>query len=208
MKVAIYVRVSTDKQEVENQLLQLRKYCEKEQYTVYHEYVDIISGRETSRPAFDKLFKDARKNKFNLVLFWDLSRFSRAGISFTIQKLKELDNFGINWHSYQEAYFTSLGQFKDMVLAIMSEIAKIEREKISERTKAGLERAKLIGNYPGRPKLNRKIYSKYCDVPKCRCLTRFDAMFCKKHKALEKKLQENGGTSNEQDMGMQSQKAI
>lgn len=197
-KVALYVRVSTDKQEVDNQLLQLRKYCEKQEYTIIQEYIDVISGRELSRPGFDKMFLDARKNRFNLVLFWDLSRFSRAGISFTIQKLKELDNFGVDWHSYQEGYFSSLGQFKDMVLAIMSEIAKIERDKISERTKAGLERAALIGNFPGRKKLDRKIYSKFCDVPQCRRLTRFDHLFCKKHKSLEKTLQQNGGTPNEE----------
>jgi len=148
MKVAIYVRVSTTKQEVENQLLQLREYSQKCGYEIFKEYVDVISGKENSRPDYDLMFSDAHKRLFNIVLFWDLSRFSRAGTLFTLQKLKELENLGIEWESYQEPYFKSIGQFKDVLLSIMSTLAKIEREKISERTKAGLERSKkrdLIG---------------------------------------------------------------
>lgn len=142
MKVAIYIRVSTEKQEVNNQLIQLREYCNKCNYEIFNEYVDVISGKEISRPAYDKMFNDAHKRLFNLVLFWDLSRFSRAGTLFTLQKLRELENLGIDWESYQEQYFKSVGQFKDVVLSIISTIAKIEREKISERTKAGLQASK------------------------------------------------------------------
>ena len=137
MKIVIYVRVSTTKQEEQNQLTQLREYCSKCNYEIYKEYVDVISGKETSRPAYDLMFQEAHKRLFDLVLFWDLSRFSRAGTLFTLQKLKELENLGIDWESYQEPYFKSVGQFKDVVLSIISTIAKIEREKISERTKAG-----------------------------------------------------------------------
>jgi|TARA_R100000501_G_scaffold2761_1_gene6536 DNA invertase Pin-like site-specific DNA recombinase len=148
MKVGIYVRVSTSKQEVKNQLIQLREYCNKNNYNIFNEYVDVISGKETSRPAYDRMFADAHKRLFDLVLFWDISRFSRAGTLYTLQKLKELENLGIDWESYNEPYFKSVGQFKDVVLSIISTVAKIEREKISERTKAGLEASKkkhLIG---------------------------------------------------------------
>lgn len=148
IKACIYVRVSTTKQEVENQLIQLREYCKKCNYEIFKEYVDIISGKETSRPSFDLMFKEAHKRLFDLVLFWDLSRFSRAGTLFTLQKLKELENLGIDWESYQEPYFKSVGQFKDVVISLLSSVAKMEREKISERTKAGLQRTKnkhLIG---------------------------------------------------------------
>lgn len=156
--VALYVRVSTGKQEVNNQLKQLREYCKKQNYEIYKEYVDVISGKEISRPSYDKMFLDAHKRLFDLVLFWDLSRFSRAGTLFTLQKLKELENLGIDWESYQEPYFKSVGQFKDVVLSIISTVAKIEREKISERTKAGLEASKnrhLVGKR-GKDKRPRK----------------------------------------------------
>lgn len=149
-RTGIYVRVSTGKQEVENQLLQLTQYAEKSNYTIVERYVDIISGKEKSRPAYDRMFIDAHKRHFDLVLFWDLSRFSRSGTLFTLQKLKELENLGIEWESYQEQYFRSAGQFKDVVLSIIATIARIEREKISERTKAGLERARRQGAQIGK----------------------------------------------------------
>lgn len=145
MKCAIYVRVSTNKQDVENQLIQLRAYCEKCNMTVWKEYSDIISGKETSRPAYDSLFQDAHKRLFDMVLFWDLSRFSRAGTLHTLQKLHELDLLGIAWKSYQEQYLDSAGAFKDVVVSIMATLAKIERVRISERTKAGLANRKKFG---------------------------------------------------------------
>lgn len=165
MKVAIYVRVSTGKQELDNQLIQLREYSKKCNYEIFNEYSDIISGKEDSRPAYDKMFLDAHKRLFDLVLFWDLSRFSRSGTLFTLQKLKELENLGIDWESYQEPYFKSIGQFKDVVLSVIATVAKIEREKISERTKAGLQRTPkkhLIGkrgkdNKPRRVRSDRGI---------------------------------------------------
>ena len=192
MKTAIYVRVSTDKQEVDNQLLQLRDYANKQNFTIVKEYSEVVSGAKTNRPQFDLMFKDAHKKSFELVLFWDLSRFSRSGTLFTLQKLQELDNLKIKWHSFQESYFSSLGQFKDVVIGIMATLAKIEREKISERTKAGLARARLNGRFAGRPKKDPKIYTKYCDVPKCRVKVRFDDNFCKGHKALGKLYEKNG----------------
>jgi len=148
---ALYVRVSTGKQEADNQLLQLRAYCQKSGHEIACEYVDVISGKENSRPAYDLMFKEAHKRLFDAVVFWDLSRFSRAGTLFTLQKLKELENLGIQWESYQEPYFKSAGQFKDVVLSIIATVAKIEREKISERTKAGLQRIKASGRQLGRP---------------------------------------------------------
>lgn len=159
MRVVIYVRVSTTKQEADNQLIQLRDYCNRMDHNIIHEYVDIISGKETSRPQYDEMFRHAHKRLFDMVLFWDISRFSRAGTLHTLQKLKELENLGIKWHSYQDAYLSSVGEFKDVVISIMSTLAKIERDKISERTKAGLARSPkkhLIGKR-GKDKKPRKF---------------------------------------------------
>lgn len=153
MDTALYVRVSTDKQEVDNQLKDLRDFCNKKNWNIIQEYIDFnVSGKLDKRPQFDLMFQDAHKLKFNTILFWDLSRFSRSGTLFTLQKLKELENLNISWHSYQEPYFSSVGEFKDVVLSIMSTLAKIERDKISERTKAGLKRLKREGRVLGRPK--------------------------------------------------------
>jgi len=153
---AIYVRVSTDKQELENQKSELLEYAERRGYKVYKVYGDIVSGKETSRPSYDEMFRDAHKYLFNMVLFWDLSRFSRAGTLYTLQKLKELENLGIDWESLNEPYFRSAGQFKDVVLSIVSTVAKIERQKISERTKAGLATARARGSAIGKRGKDKK----------------------------------------------------
>ncbi|MDD5688524.1 MAG: recombinase family protein [Elusimicrobia bacterium] len=157
---AIYVRVSTVGQELNNQIRDLTAYSLKNKWRIYNTYSDVVTGKETredKRPGFNKLFKDAHKNLFDVVLFWDLSRFSRAGTLYTLQKLQELKNIGIDWVSYQESYFSSLGQFSDVVISIMSTLAKIEREKISERTKSGMRRAIAEGKKIGRPRYSDKI---------------------------------------------------
>lgn len=138
MKVAIYARVSTDKQELKNQLFQLREYCKKSDWKIYKEYTDIVSGASDNRPSWNVLFEDAHKKKFDVVLFWDLSRFSRSGTLYTLQKLQELENLNINYVSYCEPYINTIGQFREIIISILSTIAKIERQQISERTKLGL----------------------------------------------------------------------
>ena len=164
MKIAIYVRVSTDKQESENQLIELREYCKSSDYQIFNEYVDIISGKEDKRPNWDQLFLDAHRKKFDIVLFWDLSRFSRSGTLYTLQKLRELENLGIGYISYREPYLNTVGQFKDVVISILSTVAKIEREQISDRTKAGLKRAKLNGVILGRSSIPQDIVTRVKDL--------------------------------------------
>lgn len=149
---AVYVRVSTNKQDADNQLLQLGPYCEKQGYTIYQVYQDILSGAEDRRPAFNQMFKDAHQHKFEVVVFWALDRFSRSGIYFTMQKLQELHGLGIGWDSYQEQYFRTIGPFGEAVMGIMATLAKIERERLSERTKAGMARKMATGWRPGRKK--------------------------------------------------------
>jgi DNA invertase Pin-like site-specific DNA recombinase len=102
------------------------------------------------------MFSDAHKKLFDIVIFWDLSRFSRAGTLHTLQRLHELDLLGVAWKSYQEQYLDSAGAFKDVVISIMSTLAKIEREKISERTKAGMK-GKLNVGKRGKDKKQRKL---------------------------------------------------
>jgi len=172
-KCAIYVRVSTEKQEAENQLIDLRRYAKQRGWSIFKEYVDIISGKERSRPAFDQLFQDAHKLLFDVVLFWDLSRFSRAGMKHTIDKLAELENNGISWVSFNEPYVSTENELaRNVVLAVLSSIAKAEREKISDRTKAGIERARKQGKIIGRPTKKTKyrkkrtieLYKKYGSI--------------------------------------------
>src|SRR5205823_5085040 len=122
MRVALYGRVSKDdgKMEVENQLGELREFCKRSAWTVEHEYIDRASGKTSERPQFKRMFDDAAKRKFDLVLFWALDRFSREGVLETLNQLQRLSSYGVNWRSYQEGYFDSCGPFKDVVVSLMA----------------------------------------------------------------------------------------
>lgn len=152
--VAIYARVSTrDRQEVANQLRELRAYCRKQRWRIVGEYVDRDSGGRADRPQFRRLFADAHQRKFDLVLFWALDRFSREGVLRTLTYLNDLESAGVGFKSYAEQYIDSSGLFKEAILAILATLAKQERIRLSERVKAGLDRARAEGKRLGRPKL-------------------------------------------------------
>jgi len=153
--VAIYSRVSTrDKgQDVENQLRQLREFCAKQDWKIVHEYVDHASGKRSDREAFMEMFAAASRREFDVVLFWSLDRFSREGVFETLQHLQRLTSYGVNYRSFTEQYLDSCGMFRDAVISILATIAKQERVRLSERTIAGLERAKAQGRVGGRPRV-------------------------------------------------------
>jgi len=152
--VAIYARVSTrDKQETENQLRELRAYSKKQGWRIVGEYVDHESGGKADRPQFRRLFDDAHQRKFDMVLFWALDRFSREGVLRTLTYLNDLELSGVEFKSYAERYIDSSGLFKEAILAILATLAKQERIRLSERVKAGLDRARSEGRRLGRPKL-------------------------------------------------------
>jgi len=153
--IAIYARVSTltRGQDVENQLAQLREFAAKMGWTIVHEYIDHVSGGKSDRKAFQQLFTDAAQRRFDLVLFWSLDRFSREGTLQTLQYLQRLTSYGCGWRSFTESYLDSLGPFADVVISLLSTIAKQERIRIRERVAAGLARAAAKGRFPGRPQV-------------------------------------------------------
>ena len=151
MRIGIYARVSTDKQETANQVDQLREFAGKQGWQIVFEFVDVVSGSgKLKRPQFEKMMQAASRREFDLLLFWKLDRFSREGVRKTLQYLTQLDSWGVSWRSFQEPWFDSCGPFKDAVISIMATLASQERIGISERTKAGLARAVKAGSVLGR----------------------------------------------------------
>jgi DNA invertase Pin-like site-specific DNA recombinase len=169
VKIAMYARVSTDKQDTENQLLQLREFAAKQDWQIVAEYCDYESGSKADRVEFQRMFADASKRRFDLVLFWALDRLSREGVYATLQHLNRLESYGVGFRSFTESYFDSCGVFKDAVIAIMATLAKQERVKRAERTKAGLAIARAKGKTLGRPKT---IQATRADVARLRSVGR------------------------------------
>ena len=169
MKAAIYARVSTDKQENQNQLELLREFAQKQHWAVVHEFVDTVSGSgKQNRPAFEQMMLWASQRKFDVLLFWKLDRFSREGVRQTLQHLTRLDHYGVGWRSYTEQFLDSTGIFKDAILSILATLAQQERIAISERTKAGLIRARKAGKRLGRPEGSVSVVLKLADIERMR----------------------------------------
>ncbi|HEY4049066.1 MAG TPA: recombinase family protein [Acidobacteriaceae bacterium] len=89
----------------------------------------------------------------SILLFWSLDRLSREGTVETLNHLQRLTSYGVNYRSFTEQYLDSTGIFKEAVIGILAAVAKQERVRLSERTIAGLERAKAQGRVGGRPKV-------------------------------------------------------
>src|SRR5580658_1158608 len=154
MRTAIYARVSTKdgRQDTENQLRQLRDFAVTQGWTVVHEYVDRASGKRGDREQFQKMFVAASRREFDCLLFWSLDRLSREGTVETLNHLQRITGYGVNYRSFTEQYLDSTGMFKEAVIGILAAVAKQERVRLSERTIAGLQRARAQGRVGGRPK--------------------------------------------------------
>ena len=162
MRVAIYARVSTDDkgQDPENQIRELRAWCAHAGHTIAREYVEAGSGRKggDKRKQLAALFEDAAKRKFDLVVFWALDRFSREGMAQTIVHLQRLTSYGVTFHSYTEPHLGTDNELvRNVLLALLASLAKVEAQKISDRTKAGMARAKEKGIKVGRPRLGVEL---------------------------------------------------
>jgi len=156
-RVALYARVSTNKQDAENQLYQLRQFSPSPPRV---EYVDVDSGARRDRPEFTRMMEDARRRRFDHLLFWSLDRLSREGAARTLEILTALSSFGAELRSYTEQFLDSVGIFKEAVISILAVVAKQERVRLSERTRAGLEKARKEGKTLGRPR--RVVDARVC----------------------------------------------
>ena len=151
-KIAIYARVSTDKQSTENQLLELRDLCNKLGYTIVQEYTDNgISGAKSrdGRPALDLLLKDATRRKFDMVMCWSIDRLGRS-LQNLVEILNELQALKIDLYFQQQGMDTSTPSGR-MIFSVFGAIGEFERNLIRERVIAGQQRAKANGVKLGRP---------------------------------------------------------
>jgi len=150
MTTAVYARVSTHDQNVENQLIELRAYAGRRGWSVV-EYADRgISGAKDSRPALDALMRDAKLRKFDALLVWRLDRLGRS-LRHLIVTLEELHHLGIAFVSLGEGIDTSTPAGR-LQLHILGAMAEFERARIAERVRLGLSRAKAQGKRLGRPR--------------------------------------------------------
>ncbi len=157
-RAAIYIRVSTDGQTVDNQRLELEQAAEQAGWEIVGVYDDDgISGANSRehREAFDRLCKDATRRKFDVVMSWSVDRLGRS-LQDLIGFLGELHAVGVDLYLHQQGLDTTTPAGKAM-FQMMGVFAEFERAMIQERVKAGLKRAKAQGKTLGRPKVTGEV---------------------------------------------------
>jgi DNA invertase Pin-like site-specific DNA recombinase len=160
-KVAIYARVSTDKQTTENQLTELRAVANRMGYEIVQEYVENgISGAKSrsDRPYLDAMLKDAVRGRFDMVLCWSIDRLGRS-LQNLVEILNELQSLKVDLYFLQQGMDTSAPSGR-MMFSIFGALAEYERNLIRERVIAGQKRAVANGVKMGRPsKMNDGLRS-------------------------------------------------
>lgn len=173
MKVAIYVRVSTTEQNLDNQKIPLVEYCERMGWD-YEIFEEKESTRKT-RPIQWDLYNRLLRKEFDGLVIYSFSRWARSTKEL-VEHMERLVEKDIKIYSYTEAIDinTSMGR---AMLTIISAFAQLERDIIRERTIAGLARAKAQGKKLGRPRVKRNytkpgfIKHKRSKCSKCKLLT-------------------------------------
>ena len=153
-RVAIYTRVSTDGQSVENQRRELLAVAERRGWEVVEQHSDHgISGAKgrDKRPAFDRMLKAATRREFDMVVAWSVDRLGRS-LQHLVAFLGEVHGAGVGLYLHQQALDTSTPAGKAM-FQMCGVFAEFERAIIVERVNAGLKRAKAAGTVLGRPKI-------------------------------------------------------
>ena len=154
-RAAIYVRVSTDKQTIENQLRELRQIAERRGWQVVEEYHDAgISGAKGSedRPGLDKMLQDAQRRRFDVVMAWAIDRIGRSLIDL-LGTIQTLEACSVDLYLDQQAIDTTTPTGR-LMFQITGAFAEFERSMIRQRVNAGLKRAVAAGKQLGRPRID------------------------------------------------------
>jgi DNA invertase Pin-like site-specific DNA recombinase len=151
-RAALYARVSTPDQHVENQFLDLRKLAVQRGFEVVREYRDQgISGSKARRPGLDAMMADARRGEFSVLTVAAFDRIARSTKNF-LEIVDELHELGIEFISAREAIDTT-GPMGRMFITLIGSIAELEKSILVERIRAGMRRARMEGQRLGRAPL-------------------------------------------------------
>jgi DNA invertase Pin-like site-specific DNA recombinase len=151
MKVAIYLRVSTDRQKTDSQAVELREYCARRGWTSVCEFSDTASGAKCSREGLDKLMREVRRGRIDVIVAYKLDRLGRS-LAHLAQLIGEMASHRTALVIPAQGIDTSASNpASQLQLNILMAVAEFEREIIRERVNSGLRAAKARGAILGRP---------------------------------------------------------
>lgn len=133
-------------------LPELRAWAERRHFEVVHAYtVQESAWKGAHQKALTQVYQDARAGRFQILLVWALDRLSREGVAATLEIVSRLGRSGVRVLSLQESWTEVEGPMQELLLSIVAWVARMESNRRSERTKAGLARAVAEGKRLGRP---------------------------------------------------------
>ena len=151
-RCAIYIRVSDPSQHAENQLPALRSWVSQRGYEVAEVYTETETAwRTRHQKELSRLVTDAYRGRFEILVVWALDRLSREVALAILQLVSRLNRYGVKVLSYQESWTEAPGELAELLYALTGWVARMESQRRSERTKAGLARAVAQGKKLGRP---------------------------------------------------------
>lgn len=150
MKVGIYVRVSTQQQTTDNQLLDLYEVCERNDWTVVEEYNETVSGTkgQSDRDELNRMMIDASRKKFDKLVVWSVDRVGRS-MKHLVGVLSQLQDLDIDIYSYKQGIDTSTTMGSSF-FHMVGIFAELENNLRFERQKIGIKRAMAQGVKFGR----------------------------------------------------------
>ncbi len=152
MKAVIYARVSTEDQSTDNQIPALEALAKQRGWDIVGVFQEEASAwRNGHQKELALLFEYARKGHCQILLVWSLDRLTREGPLKILQYYKKLSDYGVDVVSLQDSWTEMPSEVKPLLLAVMGWVAELESKRRSERTKAGMVRAKEKGIHIGRP---------------------------------------------------------
>ena len=171
VRVAIYIRVSTQGQNLDGQENELKQYAKIRGWEISRTYRDKISGTTSSRPALDELMADARKGLFHCVAVWKFDRFGRS-LRNLLTALEEFKRLKIDFVSATEGIDTTTPG-GELAFQIFGAMAQWERSLLSDRVKSGLSEALRKGKTLGRPAIKTLTLSEVKQVRADRATGKF-----------------------------------
>ncbi|MBU1067085.1 recombinase family protein [Patescibacteria group bacterium] len=154
-RAAIYARVSTEERTDQNQVDVLEKWAADRGWAVTDIYRDVGSAwQNADQKELRRLLEDCRLGKVQMVVIWDLSRFTRRGVFETLQMVRRFADLKVDIASYQDSWLESMQipGVRDFLIGFLGYVNSEYSRQLSERTKAGMERARSEGKQIGRPR--------------------------------------------------------
>ena len=151
LKTAIYLRVSTEEHTTDNQKPELVRLARMRGFRVLKRHVYSETGSAAkARPVFDEMMEAARRGEFSALIIWAIDRFGRSMVE-NLRAIFALDALKVKIISSRESWLEVEGPARELLIAILSWVAEQERVRLSERTRAGMARARAQGKHVGRP---------------------------------------------------------